>query len=264
MVLATSTCAPAVDLHRKEGRLATVTATQPPGRFGAIKYFGQSSDWVPGKADGRGGWINGGFFVLSPQVGRYIKDDATVWEQEPMEKLAAEEELSVYFHHGFWQPMDTLRDRRLFGRSMGVWQGTMENLVSWDGNDNASIDYGKHGLCWTSAYKISARELMDDVELIGFDAAFFGHILAGASILPEALLDRQVFGDIRGFPAELLDGVDAVVHLSAVSNDPMGNKFEAVTEEINRDASVRIAPIGGGARGDEFCVRLELQHIRRC
>jgi nucleoside-diphosphate-sugar epimerase len=87
------------------------------------------------------------------------------------------------------------------------------------------------------------RETMDDVELIGFDAAFFGHILAGASILPEALLDRQVFGDIRGFPAELLHGVDAVVHLSAVSNDAMGNKFEAVTEEINRDASVRIAQL---------------------
>jgi nucleoside-diphosphate-sugar epimerase len=85
------------------------------------------------------------------------------------------------------------------------------------------------------------REKLSDSELIGFDAAFFGHSLTGAGLLPEALLDRQVFGDIRELPAELLDGVDAVVHLSAVSNDPMGNKFEAVTGEINQDASVRIA-----------------------
>ena len=85
------------------------------------------------------------------------------------------------------------------------------------------------------------RSALNDAELIGFDAGFFGHSLTGAGLLPEALLDRQVFGDIREFPAEFLDGVDAVVHLSAVSNDPMGNKFEAVTGEINRDASVRIA-----------------------
>ena len=82
---------------------------------------------------------------------------------------------------------------------------------------------------------------LGDAELIGFDTAFFGHSLTGAGLLPEALLDRQAFGDIREFPAELLDGVDAVVHLSAISNDPMGNKYEAVTGEINRDATVRLA-----------------------
>ena len=85
------------------------------------------------------------------------------------------------------------------------------------------------------------RDRLPDAELIGFDTAFFGHSLTGAGLLPEARLDRQVFCDIREFPAELLDGVDAVVHLSAISNDPMGNKFEAVTGEINRDATVRMA-----------------------
>ncbi len=85
------------------------------------------------------------------------------------------------------------------------------------------------------------RDRVKDAELIGFDTGYFAHSLTGAGILPEALLDRQVFGDIREFPAELLDGVDAVVHLSAISNDPMGNKFEAVTNEINRDATTRIA-----------------------
>ena len=110
--LAISTSRAAIELHRREGRLATVTATQPPGRFGAIDYQGNRVTRFQEKPIGDGGWINGGFFVLSPQVGDYIKDDATVWEQEPMQKLAAEGELSVYFHRGFWQPMDTLRDKR--------------------------------------------------------------------------------------------------------------------------------------------------------
>ena len=92
--------------------MATVTATQPPGRFGAIKYEGNRVTGFQEKPIGDGGWINGGFFVLSPEVGRYIEGDATVWEQEPMERLAADGQLSVYFHHGFWQPMDTLRDKR--------------------------------------------------------------------------------------------------------------------------------------------------------
>src|ERR1700729_2797656 len=78
------------------------------------------------------------------------------------------------------------------------------------------------------------RDNFNDAELIGFDAGFFGHSLTGADMLPEALLDRQVFGDIREISGELLEDVDAVVHLSAVSNDPMGNKFEAVTGDINR------------------------------
>jgi nucleoside-diphosphate-sugar epimerase len=87
------------------------------------------------------------------------------------------------------------------------------------------------------------RENLDDAELVGFDAGFFGASLTGAGILPETLLDRQVFGDIRELPAELLDGVDAVVHLSAVSNDPIGAKFEAVTGDINQQATVRLAKL---------------------
>lgn len=100
-----------IELHQKAGRLATVTATQPPGRFGAIRFDRDRVLGFQEKPQGDGGWINGGFFVLSPEVGRYIEDDQTVWEREPMERLAQDEQLSVYFHHGFWQPMDTLRDR---------------------------------------------------------------------------------------------------------------------------------------------------------
>src|SRR5947209_17072752 len=77
------------------------------------------------------------------------------------------------------------------------------------------------------------RQQNPKVELIGFDSSFFAHCLTAATVLPESLLDEQHFGDIREFPEELLSGVDAVVHLAAVSNDPMGVKFETVTDEIN-------------------------------
>lgn len=103
-----------IALHKRQGTLATVSAVQPPGRFGAIKHNGK--DQVIGfheKPQGEGGsWINGGFFILSPKVINYIPDYQTVWEQEPMQKLASEGQMSVYFHDGFWQPMDTLRDKR--------------------------------------------------------------------------------------------------------------------------------------------------------
>jgi glucose-1-phosphate cytidylyltransferase len=98
--------------HRASGRLATVTAVRPPGRFGAILFEGDKVTGFQEKPRGDGGWINGGFFVCSPKVGDYIEGDDTVWERDPMERLAADGELGAYFHEGFWQPMDTLRDRR--------------------------------------------------------------------------------------------------------------------------------------------------------
>lgn len=115
-----------IDLHRSLGRLATVTATQPPGRFGAIRYDGTRALGFQEKPQGDGGWINGGFFVLSPDVDRYIAGDTTVWEQEPLEGLARDGQLSVYFHKGFWQPMDTVRDRqqleRLWSTGKAPWK----------------------------------------------------------------------------------------------------------------------------------------------
>lgn len=91
------------------------------------------------------------------------------------------------------------------------------------------------------------RDTYPDAQLIGYDQSFFGHCLTNASVLPETVLDRQVFGDVRELPAALLEGVDAVVHLAAVSNDPMGNKFEAVTNDINAEASIRIAGMAAAA-----------------
>jgi glucose-1-phosphate cytidylyltransferase len=97
--------------HRHRNRLATVTAVQPPGRFGMLNIDGDSVSGFIEKPEGDGGWINGGFFVLEPQVIDFIQDDATIWEREPMQRLSAENQLSAYIHRGFWQPMDTLRDR---------------------------------------------------------------------------------------------------------------------------------------------------------
>ncbi len=101
-----------IKFHKQEKRLATVTGVQPPGRFGAIDFEGGKVTGFKEKPQGDGGWINGGFFVLSPKVVNYIDGDATVWEKEPMENLAKDGELSVYLHDGFWHPMDTLRDKR--------------------------------------------------------------------------------------------------------------------------------------------------------
>ncbi len=100
-----------IAFHRQEGKLATLTATQPPGRFGSLNMEGHRILKFEEKPHGDGGWINGGFFVLSPKVIDYIADDNTLWEREPMERLAHEGQMNAFLHHGFWQPMDTLRDK---------------------------------------------------------------------------------------------------------------------------------------------------------
>ncbi|MHB8253076.1 MAG: glucose-1-phosphate cytidylyltransferase [Acidiferrobacter sp.] len=97
--------------HKSEGRLATVTAIQPPGRFGSLQIEGRIVRHFQEKPAGDGVWINGGFFVLEPAVLDYIQGDDTVWEQEPLQRLAHGGELTAYKHKGFWQAMDTLRDK---------------------------------------------------------------------------------------------------------------------------------------------------------
>jgi len=97
--------------HRDEGRLATVTAVQPPGRFGALEIEDDRVAIFLEKPRGDGAWINGGFFVCEPGIGDVIADDATSWEDESLRALAGREQLTVYRHRGFWQAMDTIRDR---------------------------------------------------------------------------------------------------------------------------------------------------------
>ncbi|ODP31243.1 glucose-1-phosphate cytidylyltransferase [Pandoraea sp. ISTKB] len=100
-----------IEFHRASGKLGTLTATQPPGRFGALDLEGNLIRSFQEKPHGDGAWINGGFFVLSPKVIDYIDGDDTIWERGPMERLAREGQMQAWFHKGFWQPMDTLRDK---------------------------------------------------------------------------------------------------------------------------------------------------------
>ncbi len=102
-----------ISFHREHRLPATVTATRPPGRFGTLHLNGHVVDNFEEKPIGDGGFINGGFFVLSPEVLSYIDGDQTVWEREPMQRLAAERKLAAYKHDGFWQPMDTVREKNL-------------------------------------------------------------------------------------------------------------------------------------------------------
>ncbi len=116
-----------IEFHQHHGREATLTAVQPPGRYGALQL--KADGTVCGfqeKPEGDGGWINGGFFVLEPKVIERIENDTTIWEQEPLKGLALDGQLSAYHHNGFWQPMDTLRDRnfleKLWGEGNAPWK----------------------------------------------------------------------------------------------------------------------------------------------
>lgn len=115
-----------IAFHREHGKLATVTAVQPPGRYGALRLEGPMVSSFEEKPRGDGGWMNGGFFVLSPEVARYLDDDNTVWEQEPLRGLARDGELASFCYQGFWQAMDTLRDRneleRLWDSGSPPWR----------------------------------------------------------------------------------------------------------------------------------------------
>lgn len=101
-----------IEFHRSHGKVATLTSTYPPGRFGALDIRRRQVMNFKEKPKGDGAMINGGFFVLSPRALGYLENDKTIWEQEPLMNLAAAGELMAYEHHGFWQPMDTLSDKK--------------------------------------------------------------------------------------------------------------------------------------------------------
>lgn len=100
-----------LDFHNSQNTKATLTAVQPPGRYGALALNKNKVERFCEKPQGDGAWINGGFFVLNNDIFDYIADDSVIWEREPLEKLSSEGNLSAYKHQGFWQPMDTLRDK---------------------------------------------------------------------------------------------------------------------------------------------------------
>lgn len=118
-----------LDFHRSQGKLATVTAVRPPARFGGIVFDGELVSHFAEKPQVGEGWINGGFFVLEPKIVDYIADDATLWEGEPMERLAMERQLAAYRHEEFWQCMDTLRDVR---HLENLWASGKAPWKVWD------------------------------------------------------------------------------------------------------------------------------------
>jgi glucose-1-phosphate cytidylyltransferase len=120
-----------VEFHKAQGSLATLTAVQPEGRFGAIS-LGQEQTKIAQfheKPEGDGAWINGGYFVLQPEVIDYISDDDVMWEHDPLKKLASDGQLSAYKHTGFWQPMDTLKDRNYLE---GLWKAKKAPWKVWE------------------------------------------------------------------------------------------------------------------------------------
>ena len=118
-----------IDFHKKHGKLCTVTATRPAARFGALGLNGDLVTHFKEKPVGEGGYINGGFFVLAPQCLNYIEGDSTVWEDQPMSKLAEQGELKAFLHDDFWQPMDTVRDRK---QLEGLWQSGKAPWKVWE------------------------------------------------------------------------------------------------------------------------------------
>ena len=118
-----------VDFHRRQGTLATVTATQPPGRFGVLTMNESKITSFEEKPKEGAGWVNGGYFVLSPKAIEYVEGDQTLWEREPMERLAKDGNLSAYLHRGFWQPLDTLRDKNLLNE---LWDSGKAPWKVWE------------------------------------------------------------------------------------------------------------------------------------
>jgi glucose-1-phosphate cytidylyltransferase len=118
-----------LQFHRDHGKAATLTATFPPGRFGALDIKNRQVMNFKEKPKGDGAMINGGYFVLTPEVLKYLKSDADIWEQEPLMNLAADGQLMAYEHPGFWQPMDTLRDKVLLE---DLWTSGKAPWKVWD------------------------------------------------------------------------------------------------------------------------------------
>ena len=117
-----------LETHKKEGRFATVTSVIPPGRFGALSLKGSQVTKMIEKPEGDGQRINGGYFVLTQEVFKFIKSDSTIWEQEPLMDLADMNQLTAYEHNGFWQPMDTIRDKNTLE---DMWSNNCAPWATW-------------------------------------------------------------------------------------------------------------------------------------
>ena len=118
-----------VNFHKEQGKMATVTAIQPPGRYGTLCLEGNAVKSFQEKAVGDGGWVSGGYFVLEPEVLDLIESDDCMWEKEPLNRLVETEQLNAYMHKGFWKPMDTLRDKQQLNE---LWETNKAPWKAWD------------------------------------------------------------------------------------------------------------------------------------
>jgi glucose-1-phosphate cytidylyltransferase len=149
-----------LDFHRSHGRLATVTAVHPPARFGCLEMEGGLVRGFSEKPQTSEGWINGGFFVFEPEVFDYLDGDATVLERAPLERLSRDKQLMAFRHEGFWQPMDTLREKELLEK---LWQDNQAPWKVWDDDNDfpralsqfAGAGDRPHGLQRTVARKVA-------------------------------------------------------------------------------------------------------------
>ena len=192
------------------------------------------------KPDGDGAWINGGFFVCEPDVIDYIDGDATIWEREPLERLADEGQLSVYRHDGFWQPMDTLRDKHQLE--------SVERQRALEGLDGLMGKRPRHRCRRLHRPVLTPKLLADGHEVVGVDTGFYRagwlYNAGGAQWPPTHAID------IRHIGPEHLEGFDAVVHLAELSNDPLGQLTPGLTHR-DQPRGQRAARRAGKAAGVE-------------
>ena len=234
--------------HRRHGRLATVTAVRPPARFGRLEIEDGAVRRFSEKPQMSEGWINGAFFVLESGVFDYIKDDQTQWEREPLERLASDGQLMAYQHDGFWQCMDTLRDKVLLEE---LWSSGRAPWLPGEGDRGEEIM--KVLLTGHDGYigrVLVPRLLEAGHQVTGLDNGLIDG--CGFDEGPSCPSISALWLDVRDVTADDLVGYDAIIHLAGISNDPLGDLTPETTFEINWQASVRLARLAKEAGVRQF------------
>ena len=248
--------------HRKHGRLATVTAVHPPSQFGCLQLNGDEVVQFQEKPEHTDQWINGAFFVLEPEVIDLIEGDHTSWEHGPLKRLAEDNQLLAYRHESFWSCMDTPRDKE---RLQELWdQGSAPWADRWRESFAESANVPSLRIHQPQR-KAGSRVLVTghdgyigqlltpmleeaDFEVVGLDSFWF----EGCDFSPihEGFETRKL--DVRDVAVDFLRGFDAVIHLAALSNDPLGDLHPEATYEINHRATVNLARMAKAAGVKRF------------